>query len=258
PPDVVFPRAKAAALQALALDPDLAEAHTSLAFVHVEGEWDWSRGEEEYRRALEMDRAYPTAHQWYGILLVILGRSDEGIAHAVEAVRLDPLSFILYSTAGDTFYYSRRFDEALAINQRGVELAPTAGQARVDLARSLELAGRYDEAIAEYRRGGELMNSDLSRSPGLACAHAAAGHVDEARKILAAMEAHAEKAYVPQYAFASVHTRLGEYDAALEALERAFAGRDRAMVYLNVNPRFDPLHGDPRFQDLVRRMRLAP
>ena len=100
------------------------------------------------------------------------------------------------------------------------------------------------------------MHSDPRRSSGLACVYAVAGRVDESRKILAAMKTFAERDFVPPYALASVHSRLGEKDAAFEALERGYQVRDRAMVYLNVNPRFDPLRDDPRFHDLVRRMRL--
>ncbi|TMQ70209.1 MAG: tetratricopeptide repeat protein [Candidatus Eisenbacteria bacterium] len=255
-PVVAFPLAREAAVRALELDPHLAEAHTSLGFVKVEGDWDWTGGEREYLQAIELDQGYATAHQWYAILLVALGRTQEGIEHALEAVRCDPLSFILDSTAGDAFYYARRYDEALEAYRRGIELAPEFGQLRMDLARTLELSGRLDEAIEQYRRAITMMRGDPARSPGLACAHAAAGRDDEARAILEAMRVHARASYVPPYAFASVHARLGEIDAAFEALERAFRERDRAMVYVRVNPRFDPLRADRRFDDLVRRMRL--
>ena len=258
PPSVAFPRAQAAALKALALDPDLAEAHTSLAAAMVARDWDWPGADREYERAIELDRGYATAHQWYGTLLVLLGRTEEGIGHALEAVRLDPLSFILYDSAGEALYYARHFEEATEMYHRALELAPSFGQIHMDLGRSLELEGRYDDSIAEYRRGIEMLGGDARRSTGLACVYAAAGRNEESRKILAAMKTHAARDLMPPYALASVHARLGETDAAFEALERGYQIRDRAMVYLNVNPRFDSLRGDPRFQDLVRRMRLAP
>ncbi len=257
PPAVAFPLARQAALRALELDPNLAEAHASMAFIEVEGNWDWAAAEREFKLAIQLDQGYATAHQWYGMMLVAIGRSDEGIGHSLEAVRRDPLSFILYSTAGDSFYYARRYDEAIETYQRGIELAPEFGQLHVDVARTLEQAGRLDEAVAEYLRGLEMTRGDATRHPGLACAHARAGRHDEARRILAAMRAHAQSDYVPPYALASVHARLGDREAALDALEQAHRERDRAMVYLNVNPRFDLLRDDPRFQELVRRMRLA-
>jgi tetratricopeptide (TPR) repeat protein len=141
--------------------------------------------------------------------------------------------------------------------RRGIELAPEYGLLHMDLGRSLEALGRYDDALAEYQRGLALNTTVPNASAALACAHAAAGRVDEARKIVDAMRLKAAIDYVPPYAFASVHARLGEVDEAIAALENAFKARDRALVFVNVNPRFDPLRGDPRFQDLVRRMRLA-
>ena len=257
PPAVTFPRAKAAAERALALDDQLAEAHTSLAYVIVSHEWDWEGGEREYRRAIALDHGYATAHQWYATLLSILGRFDQGIEHGRESIRRDPLSFILYSSAGDVCYYARRFDEAIDLYRRGIELAPEFGLNHMDLGRALELAGRFDEATAAYRKGLELNGDYPKASTALACVHAAAGRTEEARKILEAMRLKSAIAFVPPYAFASVHARLGEVEPALAALETAFEGRDRAMVFLNVNPRFEVLRGDPRFQELVRRMRLA-
>jgi TolB-like protein/Tfp pilus assembly protein PilF len=258
PPEVAFPRARAAALQAVALDPGLAEAHTSLAYVKVAGEWDWEGGEREYRLAIELDRGYPTAHQWYASLLAMRGRFDEAIDHGLEAVRLDPLSFILYSNAADVCYYARRLDQAMDLQRRGIELAPEFGLLHMDLGRSLEAAGRYDEALSEYQQGLAQANTAPNASAAIGCVHAAAGRVDEARRVLDAMRLKAAIDFVPSYAFASVYARLGAVDAAIEALEAAFRAHDRGLVFVNVNPRFDVLCHDPRFQDLVRRMRLTP
>jgi tetratricopeptide (TPR) repeat protein len=223
----------------------------------VEGDWDWEGGEQEYRKANELDHGYATAHQWYSGLLVPLGRTDEGIEHALEAVRRDPLSFILYGTAGDALYYARRWEEAVEMYHRGIELAPSFGQLRMDLARTYELSGRLDDAIKQYLRALDLMRGDPSRAPGLACVYVLAGRRNEAERILEGMRTHAREAWVPPYAFASVLTRLGRTEEALAELERAYGVRDRAMVNLRVNPRFDPLRDDPRFVDLVRRMRLS-
>src|SRR6185503_5845552 len=125
------------------------------------------------------------------------------------------------------------------------------------LARTLELQGRYDESIKHYHRGLDLMRRNPARSSGLACVYAVSGREDEARRILAAMKEEGSASYVPPYAIASVHARLGEHDAALTELERGYAERDRAMTFLTVNPRFDPLRAEPRFLELVRRMRLG-
>ena len=254
PANEVLPLAKAAAQRALALDDELAEAHSSLALAMVSHDWDWAGGEREYRRAIELDRGYPTAHQWYGALLVTLRRFDQGIEHSLEAVRRDPLSFILYSSAGDAFYYARRFDDAVDMYRRGIELEPFFGLSSMDLGRTLEAAGRFDESLAANTRGLSVTGADPATSSALACLSAARGDVAQARGILTAMRAKSEREFIPPYAFASVHARLGEVDEAIEALETAYRTRDRAMIYLDVNPRFDPLRPDARFQDLLRRM----
>jgi serine/threonine-protein kinase len=253
PPDEAFPRGKAAAMKALSLDPDLAEAHTSLAMVLGSHEWNWEGAEREFRRAIELDRGYPTAHQWYGNLLVALGRFEEGIERSLEAVRRDPLSFILYDSAGDSYYYARRFDEALDFYRRGIELQPDFPALHMDLGRALEAMGRFEESLAEYRMGLELAGK-TGASAALGCLYAAWGRRDEARQMLEAVRAKAQSVYVPPYSIASMLARLGDVDAAIETLETAYRVRDRAMFFLKVNPRFDALQRDPRFRELVRRM----
>jgi TolB-like protein len=257
PPAVAFPAAKAAAQRALALDEGLAEAHCSLAVTLVSYQWDWAGGEREYRRAIELDRGYPTAHQWYGILLACLRRFDEAMAHALEAVRRDPLSFILYSAAGDVHYYAGRFEEAVELCRRGMDLAPEYPGLHMDAGRALERSGRHEEAIAEYTEGLRLSGADPRRAPALGCVHAAAGREAEARQVLAALEEHGRKSYVPPYALASILALLGDRDRAVDQLEKAYAARDRAMIYLDVNPRLDGLRDHPRFQELVRKMAFA-
>jgi serine/threonine protein kinase/tetratricopeptide (TPR) repeat protein len=256
PPEKSFPLAKAAAMKALALDDHLAEAHTSLAFAVSSYDWDWEAADRGYRRAIELDRGYPTALQWYGGFLSTQGRFDRAIEYSLEAVRRDPLSFILYSAAGEAHYYARRYDGAVEYYHRGIELAPEFWAFYMDRGRALERAGRLDKALAQYQRGIQLSGADPGRSTALACWNATAGRTDEARTILAAMKTPREGTYMPPYAIASVHALLGETDAAIQALQEAFERRDRAMMFLKVNPRLDSLRGDPRFRELLRKMRL--
>jgi tetratricopeptide (TPR) repeat protein len=248
--------AEAAARRALALDPLLAEAYTSLAYVYHDFYWDWGEAERLFRKSIELDRGYATGHQWYCILLAALRRFDEAFAHGEEAVKLDPLSRILYTSAGDCYYYARRFDEAIGWYRRAIDFSPDFVQVRFDLGRALEQSGRYDEALMEYEIGLGLSNGDRSVSTALACTYGFSGRHDQARRILAALKERAREHYVGPYSIASIHLALGEVEEALEWLERAYVGHDRAMIYLAVNPRFDRLRDQPRYQELVRQMRL--
>jgi len=254
PPAVAFPKAKAAALKAVELDERLAEAHTSLAYVFNHHEWDWAAAERAYRRAIELDRGYPTALQWYGHFLTTMKRFEEGTQHSLEAIKRDPLSRILYLSAGDTYYYSRRFELAVEMCRRAIDFDRNFYLARFDLGRALEQLGRYDEAIAEYMTGLAAAGAAPTESSALACTLAFAGRTEEARAILARLKGVSGQRYIPPYQIASIHAALRETDHALDWLEKAYAARDRAMVFLQVNPRLDGLRSSQRFAALVRRM----
>ncbi|HYM82376.1 MAG TPA: protein kinase [Candidatus Limnocylindria bacterium] len=256
PPQLAFPRAKAAAAKALELDPDLAEAYCSLGYSLCFYDWDWKESEAAYRRCLDLDHRYPTGHQWYAMLLTALGRTDEAIAEALRAEELDPFSPVMCSSAGDTFYYAERFDDAIAHYLRGIDLGPDEFQSHFDLGRAYEQSGRYDQAIAEFSRATEMAGRDPKASPALGAAYAFAGRTDEARAILQALERLSRTEYVAPYAIASIHAGLGEHDRVLEWLEKALVARDRALVWVRTNPRLRALRSDPRFTDLVRRVGL--
>ena len=255
-PSQAFTLAEASARRALALDPELAEAHTSLAYVYNDYYWDWDEAERLFKKSIELDRGYATGHQWYCTLLVTQRRFDEAFAHGEEAVKLDPLSRILYTTVGDCYYYARRFDESIAWYGKAIDFSPDYVQVRFDLGRSLEQAGRYEDALIEYEIGLGLSGGDRTVSPALACCYGFSGRHEESRRILAAMKERAREHYVAPYSIASVHASLGEHDEALAWLERAFVAHDRAMVYLSVNPRFDAFRDTPRFQALLQQLKL--
>jgi eukaryotic-like serine/threonine-protein kinase len=255
-PAQVFLLAETAARKALQLDDQLAEAHTSLAYVYHDFYWNWDEAERLFQRAIELDRGYATAHQWYGILLACLKRFDEAIAHGNEAVKLDPLSRILYTTVGDANYYARRYEEAIGWYRQAIEFSPDFVQARFDLGRSLEQAGRYEDALTEFEIALGMTNGDRTISAALACTYGFMGQPDRARPILQKLKERARERYVAPYSLASIHAALGEADQAVEWLERAHVAHDRAMIYLSVNPRFDRLRTEPRFQALVTKMNL--
>jgi tetratricopeptide (TPR) repeat protein len=252
-----FPLAHAAAARALELDPDLAEGHASLAFATMYYDWDWPRADESFRRSITLHPGYATARQWYADFLSDLGRIDESFAEVERAVELDPLSPVVGTAHGDTLYYARRYQEAIVVYLRTLDLDPSYRWARLNVGRALEELGRYDEAIATFEKGLRDAGMSLDDAPPLAHAFAAAGRRERAQPILARMIEGWHAGRVSPYSIATVFTAMGDRDQAFAWLERAFEDRDRMMVSLRVHPRLDPLRQDPRFADLLRRMGLG-
>jgi tetratricopeptide (TPR) repeat protein/predicted Ser/Thr protein kinase len=256
PPRLAFRLAKGAAKKAIELDPNLAEAHTSLAFVLQYDDWDWAGAERSFRRTLELAPDYATGHQWYAEFLNAMGRFDEALTEARAAEELDALSWVMPTTLINVYYYARRFDEALEYHHRLNTIAPGPSLGGIaDRARILEQGGRPEEAVEEYRRV-MLLDDDPRIRAGLACALALAGRKAEAQAAITTLEDLPASAAVPPYALAGAYAVLGDLDHAFAKLERGFAEHDRGMVWMRVNPRFDSLRGDPRFASLVERMKF--
>jgi serine/threonine protein kinase len=257
PPRLAFRMARAAAKKAIELDPNLAEAHTSLAFVLQYDDWDWPAAERAFQHGIELAPEYATGHQWYAEYLNAMGRFDEALVEARAAEELDALSWVMPTTLINVFYYARRFDEALEYHHRLNAIAPPGPSLGgiADRARILEQGGRPAEAVEEYRRV-MLLDDDPRIRAGYACALALAGHKAEAAAAITALETLPATAAVPPYALAGAYAVLGDLDNAFARLERGFAEHDRGMVWMRVNPRFDSLRGDPRFDALVERMKF--
>jgi serine/threonine-protein kinase len=253
-----FPLAHAAAARALALDPDLAEGHTSLAFALQYYHWDWGRSDESFRRAIALHPGYATARQWYADFLTGMGRLGEAFIEIERAVELDPLSPVVGTSHGDTFYYARRYQEAIGRYEHTLELDPGYRWARFNIGRTLQQLGRHDEAILSFERAHRDAGMSLEDSPMLAHARAAAGDHAAARAVLPRIIEGWNRGNVSPYSVANIHIALGDRDEAFAWLERALEDRDRMMTTLRVHPRLDPLRSDPRFADLLVRMNLAP
>ncbi|HEV8237959.1 MAG TPA: winged helix-turn-helix domain-containing protein [Thermoanaerobaculia bacterium] len=256
PPRDAFPRAIAKAREALRLDPDLAEAHTTLAYARFLYDWSWADAEEGFRRAQRLDPGYPTAPQWYAYLLSATGRHDEAIANARLAQRLDPLSMVINADLGFVLYFARQDDEAIAQFERTLELDPRFPYTHFGLAFALDAAGRHDEAVKEARQAVELSGDSSVMRGALGYTLARAGHMEEARAVRAALAKRNETTRVQPAAFALVDVGLGDHAAALDELETAYRDRSRFVVLMGVLRAFDPLRGEPRWADLTRRVGL--
>jgi tetratricopeptide (TPR) repeat protein len=258
PPKDAFPRAKAAAAKALELDETCAEAHISLARVKADYEWDWHGAEGEYKRAIELNPNYATAHHWYSDYLQGRGRQDEAIAEIKRALELDPLSLIINAVAGQQLYSGRRYDQAVEQLRKALEMDPNFALAHWFLGDTYEQKAEYESAIAEYQKARTASGGSTYAVAALGRAYAAAGKRREALKILGELKELSKRTYVSPYFMGSIYIALGGKDQALEWLQKAYEERDPWMGYLKVEPAFDPLRSDPRFQDLLRRMNFPP
>jgi DNA-binding winged helix-turn-helix (wHTH) protein/TolB-like protein/Tfp pilus assembly protein PilF len=248
------PKAKAAALKALEIDPSLAEAHTSLALVREVYDFDQVAADESYRRAVELNPNYSTAHHWYGLFLVQMGRSDDAIRHLEQAKRLDPLSSIIDVGLAWAHYFARRHDRAIVLSRQTNDLVPDFWPAHLVHGWALEQSGRYDEAREEFTRAIELSGRNTLPLASLGHLYAVSGKAGEAMKILDEIEARSRQRYVSAYFPAAIYTGLGRTEEAFRWLERAERERAYWLISLHVNPWFDPLREDARFIDLERRL----
>jgi TolB-like protein/Tfp pilus assembly protein PilF len=256
PPGEAYPRARLAAENGLALDDSLAELHASLAFVRRFYEWDWPGAEHEHLRALDLNPGNANARSRYAQFLAGMGRHGEAITEAERALELDPLSLIIHTAVGDVLFYARRYDRAIDYYRRCLGIDPTFEPGHTDLARALEHVGRVEEAIGEYVTGTSKGPGPPSPSTGLAILYARAGRREEAQAMMEEVLRQAKVRFVSPYGIASYHAVTGDIPAALDWLEQAYQQRDGTLVWLKVHPRLDVLRGEPRFRELLARMRL--
>jgi TolB-like protein/Tfp pilus assembly protein PilF len=256
-PDALFPKARAAVLKALELDDTLAEAHASLGFIKERYDWDWEGAERAYRRAIELNPSYATAHHWYAMYLGIPRRYDEAFAYLRRAEELDPLSLRVRAGRGWLYFWSGQFDRMLQEAQTMLELEPGHGQVHYVLGHAYLAKGMYEEAIASYRREMARSGKATRLLAFTAYALGKSGQKTEALKLIAELTERARQDFVAGNLLAVAHIGVGNNEEALRWLEHAFEQRTQ-LSDLNRGRYFwlQPLHSDPRYQDLLRRLRL--
>jgi TolB-like protein/tetratricopeptide (TPR) repeat protein len=265
-----LPEARNAALKALQLDPNLAEAHTALGKVRMVLEWDWAGAETEFKQAIELNPSYATARSFYAHYLVAVGRFDEGIVEAKRSLELDPLSQFTRDFAEWACYLARQYDLAIQLSRKSVELTPESPWAHFDLAQAYEQTGRSDDAIQEYLKAEEYFGMRQDRLAELRKAQEQSGAKGYWRKSLelcalgirqprkfASVSGFGYCDYRQHVDTAAIEVRLGDYDAAFADLERAYVSHNAYILYLNANAVWDPIRSDPQFRDLTSRMGLA-
>ena len=256
-PDVGFAKAKAAAVMALQIDEEFAEAHASLGHAMLHN-WEWSEAELELKKAIELNPGYPSAHHWYSEHLTAMGRFDESIAELKLAAGLDPLSLIISADLGRAFYYAREYDQVKKQEAKTLEMDSNFWLSHINLGRSYTQKGVHSNSISELQKACELSVGNTEALSFLGFAYAAAGQRGNALETLRELDEQSKRSYVPPYHLAIVHAGLGDKRQAFEWLERAFEKHAVDLFTLKVEPMFDSLRSDPRFEYLLRRVGLLP
>jgi tetratricopeptide (TPR) repeat protein len=254
PPLDSLERGMKAALRALELDPELADAHTSLGTVYLSYTKDWERAEQAYIRALELNPSSALAHNRYSALLSYLGRHDQAITEAQRALELDPVSLLMSASLGIVYQRARRYDEAAAQIAQTLAMDSNYMLAHLDLGLINAARGSFEEAVMAFQRAITLAPDFGDLHALLGYSYARAGQVAEARGVGTRLRQLASQQYVSGYVLALYHLGLGEREQALDQLERAYADRSWLVLMLNVDPLLDPLRAEPRFRALVQRL----
>jgi serine/threonine-protein kinase len=256
PPRELMPKAKEAALKALALDDNLAEAHASLGQITSYYDYDFRTAEREYRRAIELNPNYATAHQWFVELLAATKRNDEALVEIRRALELDPVSVIMNRLYADILVDGRKYDEAIRQYQRTIDLDPNFPTSHYFLGRAYEAKGMYDDAVKSYTRASELgmvLKDVLVKTNDV---YKKSGWKAYVQFNLDQLVLNSPERRYPAFMIATFYARLGRDDEALTWLEKGYEERDGRMTVLSVAFEFDRLRSDPRFRDLVHRIGL--
>jgi serine/threonine protein kinase/Flp pilus assembly protein TadD len=251
------PKAKAAAIKALEIDDQLAEAHASLGWTKFAFDWDWSGAEKELRRAIELNPSYATAHSWLFSCLIQQGRLDEAQTEIKRAHELDPVSLIVNSVLAYASYLARHYDQAIEQERKTLELDEQFAPAHWVLGMAFEQEGKFGEAIAELQKATTLDSHPIYPA-ALGHAYGVAGHRGEARAVLAKLVKLSKERDIAWNEIAIVYAGLGERKEALATLQKASKRHDSMLNWLKVDPRLDILRSDPRFPNLIRGMNLQP
>ena len=255
-PSVAMPKAKEAAEKALSLDDSSAEAHTSLAYIHLTWDWDFTAAEQEFKRALQINPDYVNAHHWYSHELVALGRLSESHEQSEAALALDPTDVVINEHMAWHHLMAREYNRSLPQAIKSVELDPSFVQAHRVLGLGLLYTGRSKEACDEFEKGVVLSHGDPVANAYLARCYALTHRGAEAHKILPALEQAATERYISAAEIAAVYAALNDSESAFKWLDKACDEHAGALIYLNADRIWDPLRSNPRFLAELKRVNL--
>ena len=248
-----MPKAREAAQKAVDLDPDLAEAHTSLGAVHFLHDWDWAGAEKEMKRAIELNPGSSDAHMWYAEFLAQMGRSGQAISEMQRAEALDPLSLVVHGQAGWVFYLARKDKEAIEEWGEALDLAPNFAILHTSVWAAYLQKAEFRKVLKESPEEKVTDESTVNLA-ALAGSYAAAGKRTDAERVLAKLNTISKKRYVCAYEMGTAYAILGDKDQAIACLRKAYEARSTCMPDLKVDPRLNSLRSDVRFQELLRKV----
>ncbi len=254
PPHEAVKVARPLAVRALELDPSLAEAHCALAHIEHDYDWDLERAEQSFRRALELNPGYATAHQWLGLLLATRDRIDEAEAEIRRAQELDPLSSVIDASVGRILYYGRQYDAAAIELSKANAIDPDYAGAYLVLGMVHRQQGRLADALASFEKGAEVAPGSPAFLAGIGSMHALSGRMNEALRVVDNLLDMSKHRYVPAYYIGALYLDIGDLERGFDWLGKAHEERSETMLYLRLDPALDLVRADIRFQDLLRRV----
>ena len=255
-PNTAYPKARSSALRALEIDPDLADGHEILATVLMAYDWNWTAAEKEYKRAIELNPNCTAARYHYSYLLAELGRFDEAIREATEALGHDPMSPLLNAGLAFVFLLTDNYDRCIHQSLTAIDVDASMILSYLTLGNAYEQKGQYAAAIESYEKGMALGGPIAFYKTFIGHVYGKCGETAKARAVLHDLENFARSAYIPRVYSAMVYDGLGERDLAIEALESAYENRESMLVFLETCPQLDSFRDDPRFQEIERRVGL--
>ena len=252
PPNEVMPKAKKAALEAVRLDGNLAEGHTSLAYVTLSYDWDLDAAEREFKRAIELNPGYATAHHWYAHYFLAKGLPEQALAEVKRARTLDPLSFSINVGLGWCLYHAHRYEEAIEQYRSTLEINPNFSLAHATLGMAYVQKQQYADALAEFNKALALPGSRSFALANIGRTYALSGELAKSRQILRELENSAKQEYVPAMYIAAIYAALHDQNRSLQWIQKAYAERSDYLIYLRTEPSIDGLRSNPKFQGLLK------
>ena len=254
-PNDVYPKAKNAAIKAVALNRNLVEAQTALAYYETVYEWNWEKAAISFQKALNINRGYATANHWYAEYLMAIGQVDQAIKRSRQAQKHDPLDLIINTLLGMAYYFSRKFKESISEGEKTLSMAQDFTPVYSWLGMAYEQAGKYDDAVAILMKGKTKTSGKSAKLNALlAHAQAKSGNIAAAHLELDELNIRVKRSYISAYNFARIYLALGQEEEALNWLDKAFEERATWLTWIKVDPAFDALRNRPQLQDLLEKM----